>query len=90
MNEVHAGGVRGGIVLSRRPYEEVFIIFPRLGRSPLSIHGWRRSKVAPSKPITKTLEFIPPSLILPEVVPSSDAPGADITDQQMFSLKTFL
>ena len=55
MNELQAGPVNGGYVEDSGPETPSDINLLNTGKYPASDHGLIRSKVAPSKPITKTL-----------------------------------
>ncbi len=57
IKDTHAGGVTGGIVDSKAPEHPFLTRVARLGSFPSSIIGLITSKVAESRPMTKTLFF---------------------------------
>src|ERR1700682_98729 len=54
MNDVHAGGVKGGITDCRSPETPFSISFERLGNRPFAAQGWIKSQVAESSPMITT------------------------------------
>src|ERR1700738_4761388 len=57
MNDVHAGGVRGGIADCRSPETPLSISFERFGNSPSAAHGRIKTHVAASRPMITILGF---------------------------------
>ncbi len=64
MKEVQAGAVTGGTVVVILPIQPSLASFSRVGKWPASIHGFSRSKVAPSSPTAKILPDWSPLIIL--------------------------